>query len=41
MMAFFDKNAQTEIWADVSPVGLGAILVQEQNGGKNSSLFCK
>ncbi len=39
MMAFFDKNAQTEIWTDASPVGLGAILVQEQNGVKRAVCF--
>ena len=39
MMAFFDKNAPTEIWTDASPVGLGAILVQEQNGIKRALCF--
>ncbi len=39
MMAFFDKNAQTEIWTDASQVGLGAILVQEQNGVKRAVCF--
>ena len=38
-MAFFDKDAQTEIWTDTSPVGLGAILVQEQNGVKRAVCF--
>ena len=28
-MAFYDKNVPTEAVTDVSPVGLGAILVQE------------
>ncbi|XP_014677981.1 PREDICTED: uncharacterized protein K02A2.6-like [Priapulus caudatus] len=29
-LAFFDKDAKTQIVADVSPVGLGAVLLQEQ-----------
>lgn len=32
MMAFCDKNAPTEVVTDMSPVRLGAILVQEQHG---------
>ena len=31
-LAYFDKNAKTKIVADASPVGLGAVLIQEQNG---------
>ena len=31
-LAYFDKNCRTKIIADASPVGLGAVLVQEQNG---------
>ena len=31
-LAYFDKNCHTKIIADASPVGLGAVLVQEQNG---------
>ena len=33
-LAYFDKNAKTQVIADASPVGLGAILIQEQNGTK-------
>ena len=29
-LGYFDKNAQTKVIADASPVGLGAMLVQEQ-----------
>ena len=29
MMAFYDEDAPTELVTDTSPVGLGAILVQE------------
>ena len=31
-LAYFDGNAQTKVIADAGPVGLGGILVQEQNG---------
>ena len=31
-LAYFDKEAKTKIMADASPVGLGAVLVQEQDG---------
>ena len=30
-LAFFDINAPTQVIADASPVGLGAVLVQEQH----------
>ena len=33
-LAYFDKDAKTEVIADASPVGLGAILIQEQQGVK-------
>lgn len=31
-LAYFDKNAKTEIQVDASPYGLGAMLIQVQNG---------
>ena len=31
-LAYFDKDAPTSVFADASPVGLGAMLVQEQEG---------
>ena len=33
-LGYFDKDAKTLIIADASPVGLGAILIQEQQGSK-------
>ena len=33
-LGYFDKDAKTLIIADASPVGLGAILIQEQQGRK-------
>lgn len=33
-LAYFDKEAPTEVIADASPVGLGTMLIQKQNGGK-------
>ena len=32
VLAYFDKDAPTRVIADASPVGLGAVLVQEKNG---------
>ena len=32
MMAFYDEDVPTEVVTDASPVGLGAILVQERQG---------
>ena len=32
VLAYFDKDAHTRVIADASPVGLGAVLVQEKNG---------
>ena len=31
-LAYFDKDAKTKIIADASPIGLGAVLIQEQDG---------
>ena len=39
MMAFYDKEAPTEVVTDVSPVGLGGILVQEKQGVKRAVAF--
>ena len=32
ILAYFDKTAHTRVMAYASPVGLGAVLVQEVNG---------
>ena len=32
-LAYYDKNAPTKVIADASPVGLGAVLIQEQHDG--------
>ena len=32
VLAYFDKDMHTRVIADASPVGLGAVLVQEKNG---------
>ncbi|PFX13288.1 Retrovirus-related Pol polyprotein [Stylophora pistillata] len=32
VLAYFDKDTPTRVIADASPVGLGAVLVQEKNG---------
>ena len=39
MMAFYEKNAPTEVVTDASPVELRAILVQEQQGVKRAVAF--
>ena len=31
-LAYFDRNAPITLVADASPVGLGAVLLQEQGG---------
>ena len=33
VLAYFDKDMPTRVIADAAPVGLGAVLVQERNGG--------
>ena len=38
-MAFYDKDAPTEVVTDASPVGLKAILVQEKQGVKRAVAF--
>ena len=39
MMAFYDKGVPTEVVTDASPVGLGAILVQEKQGVMRAVAF--
>ena len=39
MMAFYNKEAPTEVVTDASPVGLGATLVQEEQGVKRAVAF--
>ena len=34
ILGYFDKDAKTLIIADANPVGLGAVLIQEQQGRK-------
>ena len=34
ILGYFDKDAKTLIITDASPVGLGAVLIQEQHGVK-------
>ena len=38
VLAYLDKNTPTRVIADASPVGLGAVLVQEKN--KESRAVC-
>ena len=33
-LSYFDKKAKTQVIADASPIGLGAILIQEEAGTK-------
>jgi hypothetical protein len=35
-LSYFDLNAETQVIADASPVGLGVVLVQKQNNEYNS-----
>ena len=39
VLAYFDKEAHTRVIADASPVGLGAVLVQESR--EQSRLLCQ
>ena len=39
MMAFYDKKAPTEVVTGAIPGGLGAIIVQEKQGGKRAMVF--
>ena len=36
MLAYFDRGAPTEVIADASPVGLGAVLVQKVDGERRA-----
>ena len=38
-MAYFDLNAKTRVIVDASPVGLGAILTQQQKDGNFKSVI--
>ena len=38
-LGYYDMNAKTQVITDASPVGLGAVLVQEQNG-ENCVICC-
>ena len=39
VLAYFDKDAHTRVIADASPVGLGAVLVQEKNGDSRAVCY--
>ena len=39
MMAYFDKDAKTEVIVDASPVGIGAILSQQQKNGEYRPVY--
>ena len=39
VLAYFDKEAHTQIIADASPVGLGAVLIQERNGERRAICY--
>ena len=38
-LAYYDKDAPTQVIAGASPVGLGAVLVQEQNGQRRAVCY--
>lgn len=38
-LSYFDKDAKTQIIADAGPVGLGAVLIQEQQGRKRVIIY--
>ena len=38
-MAYFDLNAKTRVFVDASPVGLGAILTQQQKDGNHKPVI--
>ena len=38
-LAYFDTEAPTEVIADASPVGIGAILIQEQQGVRRAVCY--
>ena len=39
VLAYIDKEAHTQIIADASPVGLGAVLIQERNGERRAVFY--
>ena len=39
MLAYFDRRAPTEVIADASPVGLGAVLVQKVDGERRAVCY--
>ena len=39
VLAYFDKRAHTQIIADASSVGLGAVLIQERNGDRRAVCY--
>lgn len=41
VLAYFDKEAYTQIIADASPVGLGTVLIQKKNGRTSCRLLCQ
>ena len=39
VLAYFDRESHTQIIADASPVGLGAVLIQERNGERRAVCY--